>query len=56
MDHLERFASELAEWCNGGMWNKDYTNTQKELWRGRAKVIKKRPDELDYLLGYADTP
>ncbi len=49
MDHLERFASDLAEWCNGGSWNKDYTVAQRELWRSRAAAIQKHPDELDLL-------
>lgn len=55
MDRLERFASDLAEWCNGGSWNKDYTDTQKELWRSRAAAIQKHPDKLD-LLGRVGTP
>ncbi len=49
MDHLERFASDLAEWCNGGSWNWDYTDIQKEIWRKRAQAVRKSPDEMDMI-------
>lgn len=35
---LEIAAAKLAEWCNGGRWDRDYTEEQKNLWRGRVRI------------------
>lgn len=36
---FERVAATLAVACNGGSWQTDYTEEQRELWRRRLRRI-----------------
>lgn len=49
MEHIARI---IAEWCNGGSWDVDFTDEQKEYW------LRKTPEAIRALneAGYAICP
>jgi len=38
-DLIEKYAIIMAEGNNGGTWATHYTDSQKDLWRGRAQKL-----------------
>lgn len=38
-NHIERMAEKIAVTMNGGLWSRDYTEKQKQVWRNRVRSI-----------------
>lgn len=36
---FEKLARAMAEACNGGTWDRHYTEAQKDVWRARASGV-----------------
>lgn len=50
--NIETIARIMAEWCNGGSWDRDFTEEQKAYW------LRKTPEALRALneAGFAVVP